>query len=182
MEEDRPNITVALWFPAVFTRLNPACGTSFLILGSRFGSIHQSIRRHQTRQMPRATVMLSKTTANRRHLETFRGGDPFTGGISTQEIACRLFCPDPWRRRSETNATNYTSRGFSTFLCQINLSQSRNLAGIPTAERAESDLLSRNRDRDLNMGFDQQHEPLSGKTRTFARMITSLIEEAEAIG
>ena len=35
------------------------------------------------------------------------------------------------------------------------------------------------------MGFDQYHEPadeLSQKTRTFARMITSLTEEAEAIG
>jgi len=35
------------------------------------------------------------------------------------------------------------------------------------------------------MGFDQYHEPpeeLSEKTRTFARMITSMIEEAEAIG
>jgi uncharacterized protein len=35
------------------------------------------------------------------------------------------------------------------------------------------------------MGLDQYHEPpdeLSPKTRTFARMITSLIEEAEAIG
>jgi len=35
------------------------------------------------------------------------------------------------------------------------------------------------------MPFDQYHEPaqeLSEKTRTFARMITSLIEEAEAIG
>ena len=35
------------------------------------------------------------------------------------------------------------------------------------------------------MGFDQYHEPpdeLSSKTRTFARMIASLIEEAEAIG
>ena len=35
------------------------------------------------------------------------------------------------------------------------------------------------------MGFDQYHEPpdeLSDKTRTFARMITSLTEEAEAIG
>ena len=34
------------------------------------------------------------------------------------------------------------------------------------------------------MGFDQYHEPareLSEETRTFARMITSLIEEAEAI-
>jgi uncharacterized protein len=34
------------------------------------------------------------------------------------------------------------------------------------------------------MGFDQYHEPpdeLSQKTRTFARMITSLMEEAEAI-
>jgi hypothetical protein len=35
------------------------------------------------------------------------------------------------------------------------------------------------------MSFDQYHEPpqeLSNKTRTFARMITSLTEEAEAIG
>ena len=35
------------------------------------------------------------------------------------------------------------------------------------------------------MGFDQYHEPpeeLSEATRTFARMITSLTEEAEAIG
>src|SRR4051812_8260715 len=35
------------------------------------------------------------------------------------------------------------------------------------------------------MGFDQYHEPpdeLSPQTRTFARMITSLIEEAAAIG
>ncbi len=35
------------------------------------------------------------------------------------------------------------------------------------------------------MGTEQYHEPaseLSAKTRTFARMITSLIEEAEAIG
>ena len=35
------------------------------------------------------------------------------------------------------------------------------------------------------MPFDQYHEPpneLSKETRTFARMITSLIEEAEAIG
>ncbi len=35
------------------------------------------------------------------------------------------------------------------------------------------------------MGFDQYHEPpdeLSSATRTFARMITSLTEEAEAIG
>ncbi|CAN5598740.1 hypothetical protein BH18VER2_BH18VER2_03000 [soil metagenome] len=34
------------------------------------------------------------------------------------------------------------------------------------------------------MGFDQYHEPpneLSDETRTFARMILSLIEEAEAI-
>jgi len=34
------------------------------------------------------------------------------------------------------------------------------------------------------MGFDQYHEPpeeMSKETRTFARMITSLIEEAEAI-
>lgn len=35
------------------------------------------------------------------------------------------------------------------------------------------------------MGFDQYHEPpeeLSQETRTFARMIASVIEEAEAIG
>ena len=35
------------------------------------------------------------------------------------------------------------------------------------------------------MGFEQYHEPageLPAKTRTFARMIASLIEEAEAIG
>jgi hypothetical protein len=35
------------------------------------------------------------------------------------------------------------------------------------------------------MGFDQYHEPpneLTEKTRTFARMLTSLVEEAEAIG
>lgn len=35
------------------------------------------------------------------------------------------------------------------------------------------------------MGFDQYHEPpgeLSAQTRTFARMIASLTEEAEAIG
>jgi uncharacterized protein len=35
------------------------------------------------------------------------------------------------------------------------------------------------------MGFDQYHEPpneLSQQTRTFARMITALCEEAEAIG
>ena len=35
------------------------------------------------------------------------------------------------------------------------------------------------------MGFDQYHEPpeeLSGEARTFARMIASLTEEAEAIG
>ena len=34
------------------------------------------------------------------------------------------------------------------------------------------------------MGFDQYHEPaneLTDETRTFARMITSMIEEAEAI-
>ncbi len=35
------------------------------------------------------------------------------------------------------------------------------------------------------MGFEQYHEPageLSAETRTFARMITSMTEEAEAIG
>jgi hypothetical protein len=38
---------------------------------------------------------------------------------------------------------------------------------------------------DTTMGFEQYHEPaneLSQETRTFARMITSLTEEAEAIG
>jgi len=37
----------------------------------------------------------------------------------------------------------------------------------------------------LKMGFDQYHEPaneLSEETRTFARMIMGVIEEAEAIG
>jgi uncharacterized protein len=41
-----------------------------------------------------------------------------------------------------------------------------------------------NQRREKLMGFDQYHEPaeeLSQKVRTFARMITSLIEEAEAI-
>ena len=44
---------------------------------------------------------------------------------------------------------------------------------------------SANNERIPSMGFDQYHEPageLSQETRTFARMITSLIEEAEAIG
>jgi hypothetical protein len=39
--------------------------------------------------------------------------------------------------------------------------------------------------KEIKMGFDQYHEPpeeLSQEMRTFARMITSLIEEAEAIG
>ena len=39
--------------------------------------------------------------------------------------------------------------------------------------------------RHKRMGFDQYHEPpeeLSQKARTFARMIASLTEEAEAIG
>jgi hypothetical protein len=39
--------------------------------------------------------------------------------------------------------------------------------------------------KENSMGFDQYHEPpdeLSQDIRTFARMITSLIEEAEAIG
>jgi uncharacterized protein len=39
--------------------------------------------------------------------------------------------------------------------------------------------------RQESMGFDQYHEPpeeLSQKARTFARMIASLTEEAEAIG
>src|SRR5215213_10648506 len=37
----------------------------------------------------------------------------------------------------------------------------------------------------MSMGFDQYHEPpgeLPAETRTFARMIASLTEEAEAIG
>ena len=40
-------------------------------------------------------------------------------------------------------------------------------------------------DKAQRMGFDQYHEPpeeLSQKARTFARMIASLTEEAEAIG
>ena len=40
-------------------------------------------------------------------------------------------------------------------------------------------------DKEDAMGFDQYHEPageLSAETRTFARMIASLTEEAEAIG
>jgi hypothetical protein len=40
-------------------------------------------------------------------------------------------------------------------------------------------------DKEVEMGFDQYHEPaseLSAETRTFARMIASLTEEAEAIG
>jgi hypothetical protein len=40
-------------------------------------------------------------------------------------------------------------------------------------------------DEEAEMGFDQYHEPaqeLSAETRTFARMIASLTEEAEAIG
>ena len=39
--------------------------------------------------------------------------------------------------------------------------------------------------REVDMGFDQYHEPpeeLSAETRTFARMVASLTEEAEAIG
>jgi uncharacterized protein len=43
----------------------------------------------------------------------------------------------------------------------------------------------RGNDQGGEMGFDQYHEPaeeLSAETRTFARMITSLTEEAEAIG
>src|ERR1019366_6123280 len=42
-----------------------------------------------------------------------------------------------------------------------------------------------NSNGNIHMGTDQYHEPaqqLSQKTRTFARMITGLIEEAEAIG
>jgi hypothetical protein len=42
-----------------------------------------------------------------------------------------------------------------------------------------------NRERSNAMGFEQYHEPageLSAETRTFARMIASLTEEAEAIG
>src|SRR5438128_9232541 len=38
---------------------------------------------------------------------------------------------------------------------------------------------------EVTMGFDQYHEPpeeLSAETRTFARMVASLTEEAEAIG
>src|SRR3954462_5591935 len=41
------------------------------------------------------------------------------------------------------------------------------------------------RDREVHMGFDQYHEPpdeLSAETRTFARLVAALTEEAEAIG
>jgi hypothetical protein len=38
-----PNITVAVGSPDVFTSLNQGLRSSFLILGSRFGPIHQSI-------------------------------------------------------------------------------------------------------------------------------------------
>jgi hypothetical protein len=43
---------------------------------------------------------------------------------------------------------------------------------------------ARNREGNSTMGFEQYHEPaneLSQETRTFARMIASLTEEAEAI-
>jgi hypothetical protein len=45
--------------------------------------------------------------------------------------------------------------------------------------------MSKEKIRNIIMGFDQYHEPaneLSPEIRTFARMIASLIEEAEAIG
>jgi porphyrinogen peroxidase len=48
-----------------------------------------------------------------------------------------------------------------------------------------SDRLRQFREQGGEMGFDQYHEPageLSAETRTFARMIASLTEEAEAIG
>jgi hypothetical protein len=64
-----------------------------------------------------------------------------------------------------------------------NLTLSRHC--ILAAENAASALFNHSRDRELTMGFDQYHEPpqeLSEKIRTFARMIASLIEEAEAIG
>jgi uncharacterized protein len=43
----------------------------------------------------------------------------------------------------------------------------------------------RTHEEEAEMGFDQYHEPaeeLSAETRTFARMIASLTEEADAIG
>jgi uncharacterized protein len=49
----------------------------------------------------------------------------------------------------------------------------------------EPDLPPPKRERNIPMGFDQYHEPaneLPRETRTFARMIASLTEEAEAIG
>jgi hypothetical protein len=58
-------------------------------------------------------------------------------------------------------------------------------AGLAIPRAARSALQSRQlQNGDATMGFDQYHEPpeeLSKETRTFARMITSLIEEAEAI-
>src|SRR5690348_10563140 len=64
-------------------------------------------------------------------------------------------------------------------------------AAIEQRGRAQRERLSRqepattNSKRNSEMGFDQYHEPpeeLSQATRTFARMIASLTEEAEAIG
>jgi uncharacterized protein len=56
-------------------------------------------------------------------------------------------------------------------VCQIHLPGGNGPLAYPTKEDT--------------MGFDQYHEPageLSAETRTFARMIASLTEEAEAIG
>lgn len=55
---------------------------------------------------------------------------------------------------------------------------------LPEAEMLP-EKCSLHRNKIIIMSFDQYHEPpeeLSAKTRTFARMITSMIEEAEAIG
>jgi len=44
---------------------------------------------------------------------------------------------------------------------------------------------TRTRRKEHGLGFEQYHEPaaeLNAETRTFARMLTSLTEEAEAIG
>jgi uncharacterized protein len=65
------------------------------------------------------------------------------------------------------------------------LPKSHRTGGLPVPLSSGSALQSRQLlNGDAAMGFDQYHEPpneLSKETRTFARMITSLIEEAEAI-
>src|SRR6266496_5757189 len=65
-------------------------------------------------------------------------------------------------------------------LCGVGLSRKSHCVGPIAAER----VISTGQQRSEAMGFDQYHEPageLSQKVRTFARMMASLIEEAEAI-